>query len=203
MSKRRLFIIGLITCFTLVISPLFAQINSLNNQSIQSGDLIFREGTELISDLITQSEENSYSHVGMLYKKQGLWFVIHATPPETKDKLEGVVIEPLTFFIAKERSKKYGIYKVKASAKQHQQALTNALQELNKPFRLDEKEGTYCTLLIYRAWQKAEIDLEAKFTPITLPFIEGDYILPKDLANSKYLIFHDLGSLNEKTSKIN
>ena len=188
MFKKKSAINGLITLLILVVSPVFAELNILNDQAIQSGDLIFREGTEPISDLVTQTEENTYSHVGMLYKNQNQWFVIHATPPEVKGRSDGVVIDPLYFFIAKERSKHYAIYKVTGSLEQHQQALVLTLKELNKPFRLNESEGTYCTLLVYRAWQIAGVNLEPKFTHITMPFLEGDYILPKDLIASKRLI---------------
>lgn len=199
MPRKHILIKGLITLLIVVISPVFAELNVLDSQDIHSGDLIFREGTEPISDLIVQSEKNTYSHVGMLYKKQNQWFVIHATPPEIKGRADGVVIDPLTFFIAKERSKHYAIYKVKGTAKQHQQALTYTLAELNKPFRLNEKEGTYCTLLIYQSWKKAGVDLEPKFTHITMPLLKGDYILPKDLILSKHL----LPSHVELSDKIN
>lgn len=178
----------LITVILTVIShSSLAQSIDLDSFPIQSGDIIFREGTEPVSMAVMSYDDSGYSHVGMLYKQQDKWFVIHATPSEVKGRKDSVVIDELSFYIAKERSKRFAIYKVAATKQQYQQAIDFTLKQLGVIFHFNEQQGTYCTLLIYRAWQVAGIDLQVNFTHLNIPFMAGDYLLPKELKNSKYL----------------
>lgn len=159
----------------------------LNKLGAKSGFLIFREGTELISSIVTNSDGGEYSHVGMLYSDSGKWKVIHATPSEKENQKDGVVIDELEFFIDKNRSKKYAIYEVNANEKEYEKSLKNALNQVGRDFHYDENKGTYCTLLLYRVWQNAGVELSVEFKKINFPILKGEYLFLKEFLSSKKL----------------
>lgn len=154
---------------------------------IQSGDIIFREGTESISEFILSVDHGGYSHVGMLYQIQNKWYVIHATPSEKTNIPDSVVLDELSFYLSKNHAKRYAIYTVQADQQQYQQAAKYIHNQLGKPFDITGINGTYCTLLILEAWKTANVDLQVTFTEIDLPLIGGRYLLPKDLRASEKL----------------
>jgi len=153
----------------------------------QPGDLIFRRGTSLDSAVVLSVDGGEFSHVGMLLGAPGAWQVIHATPSEVPGRGDGVVIDELAFFLAPARSQTHAVYHVQASPQQRAQAIKQALAARALTFRLADPAGTYCTLLIWRAWLEAGLDLEVAFTPLALPLMAGDYLLPGSLARSRHL----------------
>lgn len=150
---------------------------------VKSGYMIFREGTELVSDFVASSDGSEYSHVGMLYKKDENWMVIHATPSEKENQKDSVIVDELEFFIDKNRSKKFAIYEVNATKEEYEKAVNFTLKEVGKDFHYDEDRGTYCTLLLYRAWQKAGVKFDAKFKKINFPLLRGEYLFINGLVS--------------------
>jgi len=128
-----------------------------------------------------------FSHVGMLVGEHGRWQVLHATPAEIPGREEGVVIDTLAFFLDPARSEEHAVYAVKATPEQHQSAVRYALEELGKPFRINDPNGTYCTVLVWQAWQQSGIDLQVSFTYVAIPLMRGDYLLPSALRRSPQL----------------
>lgn len=187
-SKTIISLIGLILSYSIMADeqqPLLLPAKLI----IQSGDLIFREGTQPVSDVVLNLDTSGYSHVGMLYKNEQtqIWYVLHATPSEIKGKPDSVVLDTLAFYLSSQNAKKYAIYRVQATNEQHQQAVNFALSQQGTPFDITAKQGTYCTLLMLDAWKAANIDLQVSFSRIELPFVAGDYLLPKDLRASPKL----------------
>jgi len=94
----------------------------------QSGDLIFRKGTEAMSDLVRSLDsDGEFSHVGLLIAANDLsaellngatpstphdtsWFVLHATPSEVEGRADSVVLDRLAFFTSPERSMGHAVY---------------------------------------------------------------------------------------------
>lgn len=153
----------------------------------QPGDLIFREGTEPVSDAVMAVDGGPFSHVGMLIGQPGDWHVLHATPSEVPGRPDGVVSDTLAFFVDPKRSKRYAIYHVDADAAHRTQAVQDAQTMLGKPFRVADPTGTYCTVLVWNAWRQAGIDLDVPFTQLNLPLLNGEYLLPSSLLVSKKL----------------
>ncbi|WP_082985213.1 YiiX/YebB-like N1pC/P60 family cysteine hydrolase [Orrella dioscoreae] len=154
----------------------------------QAGDLIFREGTETISDIILGIDPGGYSHVGMLLGSAGNWQVLHATPSEVAGRPDGVVIDTLDFFLDPVRARRHAVYQVRADdAAQREQAVRRARAALGRPFRMADDSGTYCTRLVWQAWQDAGLSLAARFRHLDLPLIPGDYLLPSGLIASPRL----------------
>ncbi|MGL4668508.1 MAG: YiiX/YebB-like N1pC/P60 family cysteine hydrolase [Saezia sp.] len=147
--------------------------------------MIFRTGTETVSDLVMLADNGAYSHVGMLiYSPEG-WKVLHATPEEMPGQGNKVVLDSLDFFIAPERSQRYHVFHVQATQAQTEQAVQWAMAQLGKPFTMLDPEGVYCTTLIWKAWQYADVDLKVEFTPISIPLLrDGQFLLPSGLIKS-------------------
>jgi len=152
-----------------------------------AGDLIFRRGTEPVSAAVLVADGGQYSHVGMLLGEPGAWQVLHSTPSEVPGRADGVAVDSLAFFLNPARSSGYAVYQVEASAAQRQRAVDIALGELGKPFLVGDPAGTYCTLLVWHAWQQAGVDFEVAFTKMQLPLLSGHYLLPSQLRRSTRL----------------
>ncbi len=150
----------------------------------QAGDLIFREGTEAISAAVMAADGGAFSHVGMLVGRPGQWHVVHATPSEVRGRPDGVVADTLAFFTDPRRSKRHVVYHVEASGEQRRRAVDRVQAMLGRPFRVADGAGTYCTALVWQAWKDAGLDLEVRFTSLSLPLLPGRYLLPSDLLAS-------------------
>ncbi|MDR1275959.1 MAG: hypothetical protein LBL72_06235 [Candidatus Accumulibacter sp.] len=161
------------------------------------GDLIFRIGHGWQSEAVRGVDRSSagekrgdpYSHIGMLLGAPGRWRVLHAVPAEIPGRENAVVIDPLDFFLAPARNRGIAIYRVEASDASRAAAARYALQRLGTPFRVveDDKEGQYCTTLIWYAWQRAGVDLGARFEHLSVPLASGLYLLPHSLRTAKAL----------------
>lgn len=68
------------------------------------GDLIFRQGTENVSQLVQAVDGGDFSHVGMLVGRPGQWKVLHATPSERPGQADAVVLDSLDFFLDARRA---------------------------------------------------------------------------------------------------
>lgn len=150
----------------------------------QPGDLIFRQGTEAISDAVLAVDGGPFSHVGLLLGGPGHWQVLHATPSEMAGRPDGVAQDTLAFYLDPARARRYAVYHVPADDTQRQAAVAFALKMLGRAFRLADEAGTYCTLLVWEAWQQAGVDLHIEFTPLSLPLLPGTYLLPSSLMKS-------------------
>jgi len=94
----------------------------------QSGDLIFRKGTEAVSDLVRSLDsDGEFSHVGILIAANEVapellaagdfplgseWLVLHATPSELESRSDSVVLDSLSFFTSPKRSTGHAVYRV-------------------------------------------------------------------------------------------
>lgn len=169
----------LIVIFTCASSNSFSQLNW------REGDLIFRTGTETVSDLVMLADDSGYSHVGMLIGAPGSWKVLHATPEEIPGYGNKVVLDKLEFFIAPERSQRYQVFQVHATPEQRNNAIKWAMTQLGQPFTMLDPEGVYCTTLVWKAWLQAGVDLQVSFAQINLPLLpHGKFLLPSGLIHS-------------------
>jgi len=156
---------------------------------LQPGDLIFRIGDDWQSDAVRgvantrQQRGDPYSHVGMLVGSSEHWQVIHAVPAEKPDQLDGVVRDELEFYLAPERARGVAIYRVAADDAPRAIAVEYVQERLGTPFRVveNDREGLYCTTLVWAAWQRAGVDLGAPFQSLEVPFARGEYLLPHSL----------------------
>jgi cell wall-associated NlpC family hydrolase len=157
---------------------------------LQAGDLIFRIGSSWQSDVVRDMGNNGsystgdpYSHVGMLVGNSSHWQVLHAVPAELPERTDAVVLDDLDFFLSPEHASGVAIYQVTADASAHAIAVENAMKRLGTPFKLVENDpdGQYCTTLVWYAWQRAGVPLDARFDKLHVPFATGQYLLPHRL----------------------
>ncbi|WP_234265190.1 YiiX/YebB-like N1pC/P60 family cysteine hydrolase [Hydrogenophaga sp. NFH-34] len=152
------------------------------------GDLIFREGTEVVSAAVLAVDRGTFSHVGMLVRDAGQWKVVHATPSEVAGRPDSVVLDDLRFYLDPARSRRHAVFQVQATELQRESAVSFALKQVGRPFSMMASEdGTYCTTLIWQAWRDAGKNLEVTFTRLNIPLMQGDYLLPGVLAKSRHL----------------
>lgn len=157
-------------------------------EGAQAGDLVFREGTETISAIVLSVDGGSFSHVGMLVGRPGSWQVVHATPSEVPGRPDGVVVDPLAFFLSPARSSRHLVLAPqKVNSEQRARAVARALNHLGTRFSMTEPDGVYCTTLVWKAWAQAGLDFETPFTWLAIPLMNGDYLLPGVLAKSRHL----------------
>ncbi|CBV41377.1 YiiX/YebB-like N1pC/P60 family cysteine hydrolase [Halomonas elongata] len=172
----------LITVKSLLLLALCLLAGTCQASQLLPGDLVFRQGTEPVSEAVMVMDDNRFSHVGMLAGQPDDWQVVHAVPEG------GVISEPLADYIAAEHARQFAYFRVKATDAQRQSATDFAEANLGVPFTLLDAgvpgNGTYCTLLIRDAWQAAGIDLQAKFKHLNLPLYPGDFLLPSGLLAS-------------------
>ena len=153
----------------------------------QAGDLIFRQGTEDVSLAVISLDGGPYSHVGMLLGRPGHWQVLHATPSEVPGRADGVVEDSLEFFLSPTHARLYAVYHVDSDDGQRQHAIQAAQAMLATPFRVADPNGTYCTKLVWNAWQQAGVDMQVQFTHLNLPLMPGEYLMPNGLLASDKL----------------
>ncbi|MCL2345605.1 MAG: hypothetical protein FWC58_07100 [Desulfobulbus sp.] len=158
---------------------------------LQAGDLIFRIGDGWQSEVVRgaasarqhEKRGDPYSHVGMLVGAAGHWQVVHAVPAEMPGRADAVVRDDLDFFLSPDRARGVAIYRVPATAASRASAVEYALQRLGAPFQIveNDRQGQYCTTLVWAAWLHAGVDLGARFEHLEAPFFAGDYLLPHSL----------------------
>lgn len=154
---------------------------------IQSGDLIFRDGGEAISDIVRSIDSSGFSHVGVVDITPEGTYVIHATPQEHPGGISGVNRDPLDFFIQHAKDGQVAWYAVQADSENHRRARDNALARLGTPFSINLQDGVYCTQLAADAWQATGITIINGKTRLSLPLAEEPLILPENITRSPQL----------------
>ena len=142
----------------------------LDNFELQSGDLVFRKGSGLISDLFTRisSVEQRFSHVGIIVKYREQIMVAHILGTGGTGDQE-FRIEPLRHFISGDRARQFGIYRLNISdeVKSKIETYISSINETNilfdDKFDLSTDSALYCSELIYKCIREATND-DACFT---------------------------------------
>ena len=129
--------------------------------TLMSGDMIFRHGSGFWSELIRKNtpRDKRFSHVGVIYIEHGEIWVIHAEGNDFSGQGQ-VEKVPLTDFVR--TAKKVGFFRLKLSTKERSDFACNALAMLNVEFdwKFDKNDHSkvYCTELLYVALQKTKPD---------------------------------------------
>ena len=156
----------------------------LPQELFRDGDIAFRRGTGITSRVVLAADrEGAYSHTGILKKKAGQWYVIHAVPgePDFKDDPDRVKMETVEVFFEKRKAVNGAIMRVSGDSVARYRAATHADD-------LADTTKMYCTELIDFVYRKEGIDLpEGRVSHVNIPGFRGDYLLPNDIAQSKRL----------------
>lgn len=165
------------------------------------GDIAFRTGTGLTSQVVLAADKDGvYSHIGILKKIDGKWYVVHAVPGEADfiGDVDRVKLDAVERFFARDRASKGAVMRIKDEAEKAGRAAERAYELYQKGVLFDHKYDLtdttqmYCTELVNHVFQKEGIDLpEGRVTPIHFPGFDGDYLLSGDIAcNEKLHLIH-------------
>ena len=209
MLVRRLVVPGiLLTIIVVFTSYSFIKLRSNNSNQIQksvlvlselnlqNGDLIFRRGTSIESQIVLLTDQNSeYSHVGMIYKMNGKLFVIHTVPKENDSDPGYIKLESIDEFLAEGKATRTAVYRlIHNLTEKINTASSYAYNCYSKKFCFDNNydlvtdSQLYCTELIWKAYKKAGVDLvRDRLRNISFIITNKIMIMPSSIIESKLL----------------
>lgn len=154
---------------------------------LQTGDWVLRMGVETDSRIIRQISGGEYSHIGMIVALQPEPLIVHATTGEPQQTpSDGVLITPLSHFIANDRAEYYAIMRPQFLNMLEKQTIANNLiKKVGQPFVLREKNQThlYCTTLIADEIQRVYPDFQPQWQYKDTPIFKGNYLFPNAFFN--------------------
>lgn len=156
---------------------------------LRDGDLLFRMGLEGASRVVTTVGGGNFSHVGLAWRKDGRWMVIHAVPNEVPPGEEDrVKCEPLDSFFSSERACRGAWRQVdctdSVAARVAQAAYEKFRQRVCFDHDYDLRDTTrlYCTELVWLLYRREGIDLaEERRHQLVIPGKTSSFLFPEDL----------------------
>lgn len=163
---------------------------------MRSGDLLFRMGLEGASRVVTAVGGGDFSHVGLAFRLNGRWMVVHAVPNEAPPGEEDrVKCEPIDSFFAPERACRGALRRVRCAdgtaERVARQAYGLFLKRVGFDHDYDLADTTrfYCTEMVWHLYRQEGIDLaEGRRHQLVIPGKTSEYIFPEDLWGSRYLL---------------
>jgi hypothetical protein len=142
-----------------------------NDIELRTGDIIVAGGVSLQSRVVlAMTDDNQYSHVGMIQATPNGLFVIHAAPTGAGDGGVGdkVARIPLSLFLAERGYVAVQVMRLKAWSAEAEQLAQDASEyayacvekaiPFDSNFDLAEQNTMYCSELVYLAYQHAGLD---------------------------------------------
>jgi hypothetical protein len=163
------------------------------SEHLHDGDIVFRRGHDATSQAVLLADGTSqFSHVGILVKREGVAYVIHAVPAERPGRIDGVVMDTLSFFADPARADAVAVYRVKdlkaAKGLKVAQFAENMLgRPFDEKFDLSEQNHLYCTELVWAAYRSQGVLLISKPDVLHVPLLGEQFILPRTLFSSGLL----------------
>ena len=168
----------------------------LSKLNLQNGDLIFRRGTSIESQIVLLTDQDSeYSHVGMIYKINDKLFVLHTVPKENDDDPGYIKLEPINDFLSEGKAARVAVYRlIQSSLEKINIASSYAYNCYIKKYCFDNDYDLvtdaqlYCTELIWKAYKHAGIDLVCnRLKNINVIVTSRTIIMPSSIIESKLL----------------
>lgn len=168
----------------------------------QEGDIVFRRGGGVVSRIVLiADDEGVYSHIGIVVKENGKWQVVHAVPgePDFNNDPDRVKMESIECFFHPDKASRGAVMRVNGDSIQRNHVAQRAKQLFRAHTLFDhsydhtDSTQMYCTELVEFVYLHEGIDLtEGRISRINVPGVSGNYILPSDIQQSKYLslIYH-------------
>lgn len=139
-------------------NSLFPKNVNLPEKNLHSGDLIFRNGRGVISNVfrLANQKQAIYSHAGILHQQNGEWYVIHIIDGDKKSSQ--LRLEPLASFCAQTECSSFGIYRTSLNAQKIDQSAVQAFSSVmsfDQQFDLSTDNQMYCTEFVYKTLKKS------------------------------------------------
>jgi uncharacterized protein YycO len=127
-----------------------------NNEDFKNGDIILHTSTSTQSKMIQDVTKSKYSHVGIIYIKDGQTYVMEAVQP--------VKLTPIDEFINRGVDGKYTVvrYKGKFTKDEVKRMYDYAYSQLGKNYDLKfqwSENTMYCSELVFKIYYNAGIQL--------------------------------------------
>jgi hypothetical protein len=148
---------------------------------INNGDLIFRKGRGVFSDIFRNigGEDSPFSHVGIIYLENNEVLVIHTEASEVTG-IGYAKKEKLNDFISVANATKYAFYRVQDIESNEIDSIVHlALSYVSNsiPFDTDfdlmDDDRLYCTELVYKAFKSVGFNILEKPNKIKIPSVSG------------------------------
>lgn len=124
------------------------KVHHIAEDKLQEGDVILRTGFGAVS-FMAKHADGEWSHVGLLHKKQGTWFVIHAHPKDDEHEQDGVQEESLKVFLSE--SDAISVVRIAKNIEEGVEATRKAESLIGTPFNASFEHGSkslYCSELV-------------------------------------------------------
>lgn len=169
---------------------------SLPYDSLREGDLVFRRGRNMTSNIIIAKDSYNYSHIGILHKSDSGWCVIHAVNDEHdfNGDFDRVKIDRIETFFSQNRASAGAIAHNFVSDSIANYMTSLALQHVidstrfDSEFILNDNSALYCTEFIHILHKAIGTDItEGRRTPVGLVGFPNEIIFPSDVLKNKNL----------------
>lgn len=165
--------------------------------SIRNGDIVFRRGCSFSSEMImSQQQNNRYTHIGIVCRRDSGCFVVHAVNEEHDfpGDFDRVKIDRIETFFAPDRAKAGAICHSWLCDSVQDALVGAALAAVRDSVRFDsdfnhnDHSELYCTELIYMLYRSVGVDItEGRRTPVGVLFLPDEIIFPDDILLNKKL----------------
>ena len=146
-------------------------------RELQTGDLVFRAGRGLFSALFRSlgQSDSPYSHVGVVYRRGGSLYVIHAEADDFTG-IGSARMDRLADFVSSDNASSYTFRRPKALDAPRRDRLARTLlgyvQEavpFDTDFDLADDRRLYCSELVYKAFLSVGVELVDRPETVRLP----------------------------------
>jgi hypothetical protein len=144
-------VVNVLLIFTVSgIGTVYPEVSLSSNVQLMEGDLVFRSGNGIISDWFRRCclEDPSFSHAGILIKKDNADFVVHLQQTSSDGSLK---MERLSDFWSDRTCKGGAVYRLDISEDEIAKVKTEVLMDLqngvqfDENFNLDDDTKMYCS----------------------------------------------------------
>lgn len=124
-----------------------------NPYALQNGDIVFQSGQRGQANAIKKATDSEWSHVGVVFQREGQWWVLEAVQPVKYTKLDDFIKRNPKSFHAR-RLKDSSVITPECLAL----AQTWGARQLNKNYDLKflwDDEKLYCSELVWKIYKHA------------------------------------------------
>lgn len=152
-------------------------------KNLHNGDLILRCGKSTESYIVHLADNTSeFTHIGIIAIENNIPYVIHAVPHKNNTLKK----EPVSNFLNPKNASSYAIYRTNYNTNILSKVVNEAQNFYQKKYTFDNEYNLntdtklYCTELILKAFNNADINLNIKAKPLNFVIGERDIIFPSE-----------------------
>ncbi len=145
--------------------------------TLKVGDMIFRQGVGVESEIIQKISASPYSHIGLVIQTDPI-IILHATTTDDPHKPNQTITSSLESFVA--HARRIAIKRLELPSRAYTEIATQARDEyVGRAFVLnDSPEAFYCTSLIEEILGRY-LTFELRPLSVQAPIVGGTYLFPQ------------------------